>query len=402
MPRCLASAALSASRCPSAIMYNRTMHTRILILGAGFGGLELSARLSLELGADANVTLIDQSDGFVFGFSKFELMFGRATLPEVTLSYRDLVQSGVAFRQETIRSIDPTTRTVTTDQSSYDADILVVALGAEYDLQAIPGFAEGGYEFYSIPGALRTHEILQSFPGGRVVIGILGQPFKCPPAPCEAAILLDEWLVQHGTRDISTISVISPWGIPIPPSPDGSKAILDRFAERGIAFVKDQVIVSVDPKRKLIHLADGSEVPYDLLLGVPVHRVPKVVQASGLALDGWIPVDRVNLATRFPDVYAIGDVTSAPVPKAGVFAESAARAVADHLIAQFRGQGTPKPFDGTGSCYVEFGGHLVARLDADFLGGPKPTAPWASASLDLAQEKRDFASTRQTRWFGAQ
>ena len=377
-----------------------SMATRFVILGAGFGGLELSARLASEFGADADVTLIDRSDGFVFGFSKFELMFGRATLPEVTLLYRDLLHPGVTFRQETVVAIDPTARRVTTGEATYDADILVVALGAEYDFDAIPGFSESSDEFYSIPGALRVHEVLQSFAGGRVLIGVLGQPFKCPPAPCEAAILLHEWLVQRGTRSVSEISVISPWGVPIPPSPDGSKAILDRFSELGISFVNDAVITAVDAEQKNVSLGDGRTIPYDLFLGIPANRVPDVVQESELAVDGWIAVDPVNLATRFPNVYAIGDVTSAPVPKAGVFAESAARAVADHLITEIRGQGTPTPFDGTGSCYVEFGDQQVARLDADFLSGPEPVAPFVTASLELAQEKRDFASARRTRWFG--
>lgn len=376
------------------------MHTRFLILGAGFGGLELSARLSTAFGVDADVTLIDRNAGFVFGFSKFDLMFGRADLSEVTLRYRDLVQPGVTFRQESVTAIDPTMRRVTTDRETYDADVLVVGLGAEYDISATPGLAEGGYEFYSIAGALRVREMLPSFTGGRVVIGILGQPFKCPPAPCEAAMLMDDWLVGRGIRATSEITLISPWGVPIPPSPEGSKAILDRFAERGIVFAKDRVITGLDPERKIVRLKDGGTIPYDLFLGVPVHRVPEVVQASGLAVDGWIPVDPAHLLTRFPHVYAVGDVTSAPVPKAGVFAESAARAVAEHLIAEARGEGSPRPFDGTGACYVEFGEHRVGRLDADFLTGPRPVAPFAPASLELAEEKRAFGLTRQKRWFG--
>ena len=375
------------------------MSTHFVILGAGFGGLELAARLSAELGHEADVTLIDKNEAFVFGFDKFELMFGRATLPEVSVYYRDLVKPGVTFRQETVVSIDPATRRVTTDRASYEADVLVVALGAEYDPAATPGFVEGGYEFYSISGALQLRDVLPSFTSGAVVIGVLGQPFKCPPAPCEAAMLLDQWLTERGIRSDVQISVVSPWGLPVPPSPDGSKAILDRFAERDIAFVNEQVITGLDPGAGLVHLRDGEAMPYDLFLGIPVHRVPAVVEASGLAVDGWIPVDRTNLATRFPNVYAIGDVASAPVPKAGVFAESAARAVAEHLITQIRGEGTPTPFDGSGSCYVEFGDDRVGRVDADFLTGPTPTGPFVSPSLEMAVEKADFASTRRARWF---
>jgi sulfide:quinone oxidoreductase len=233
-----------------------------------------------------------------------------------------------------------------------------------------------------------------------VIIGVLGEPFKCPPAPCEAAMLLDEWLTDRGVRSNVEMSVVSPWGTPVPASPSASKAILDRFAERNIAFVPDQVVTSLDVAKEVALLRDGRALPYDLFLGIPIHRVPAVVEESGLSVDGWIPVDKANLATRFPDVYAVGDVTSAPVPKAGIFAESAGRAVAEHLIARLRDGGTPAPYDGAGSCYIEFGDHKVGRVDADFLTGPSVVAPFTAASLEGAEEKKEFASTRRRRWFG--
>jgi sulfide:quinone oxidoreductase len=377
------------------------MAARIVICGAGFGGLELAARLSAAFGSDADVTLIDQNDGFVFGFSKFELMFGRATLAEVTHRYADLVQPGVRFRQETITQIDPGAKRVTTEREVYEADTLVIALGAEYDPGATPGFVEDGHEFYSVPGAIALHDVLRDFTGGRIVIGVLAQPFKCPPAPCEAAMLLDDWLVTQGRGDATTITLVHPWGVPVPPSPDGSQAILARFAERHITFLGDAAITHLDPATHTVHTQAGDPVPYDLFLGIPTHRVPDVVAASGLAEGGWIPVDPATLATRFPGVYAVGDVTSAPVPKAGVFAESAARAVAAHLIDAATGSATFTPFDGRGACYVEFGAGLVGRVDADFLTGPKPTAPFAAPSAGLVAEKAAFRTTRGRRWFGA-
>ncbi|HRC62241.1 MAG TPA: FAD-dependent oxidoreductase [Dehalococcoidia bacterium] len=377
------------------------MDTNTLILGAGFGGLELASRLSDAFGPDAGVTLIDQNEGFVFGFSKFELMFGRATLDEVMHRYAELVKPGVAFRRERILSIDPAARRVVTDRETYEAQTLVVALGAEYDPGATPGFVEGGHEFYSVPGAIALHDVLLGFEGGAVVIGVLGQPFKCPPAPCEAAMLLEEWLTKRGQRERSSVTLVHPWGTPVPPSPDGSVAIRQRFEERGITFLGDRTITHIDPAAKTVHIADGSTVPYDLFLGIPIHRVPAVVVESGLAEDGWIPVDKTNLATRFPGVYALGDVTSAPVPKAGVFAESAARALASYLIDQAKQTADFRPFDGSGSCYVEFGGGLVGRVDADFLTGPQPRGPFVAPSEELAREKAGFATTRDRRWFRA-
>jgi len=375
--------------------------TRVVILGAGFGGLELTTRLSAAYGDGINVTLIDKNDAFVFGFSKFELMLGRQDRDAVSSSYRTIAKPGVEFRQELVTSIDPAARRVVTDKAAYDADVLVVALGADYDFGATPGFSEGGHEFYSVAGALALRDVLPNVTSGRVVVAVVSEPFKCPPAPCEAAMLLDEYFSSRGVRNAIEISVISPWGIPIPASPPASKAILERFRERNISFVPNQGVTSVDPAAKTAVLRDGTSLAYDLFLGIPVHRVPAVVAASGLAVDGWIPVDKANLLTRFQDVYAIGDVTSAPVPKAGIFAEGAARAVADHLIVRLRNEGSARPYDGAGSCYIEFGDHKVGRVDVDFLTGPSVVAPFTEASLQGAEEKREFASSRRARWFGS-
>jgi len=377
------------------------MSHKVLILGAGFGGLELSSLLDSELGDEVEITLIDKNAGFVFGFSKFELMLGRTTLPEVTLSYSDMKKPGVNFRQETITSIDPANRRVTTDANSYEADTVVVALGADFDIAATPGLAEGGHEFYSVPGAIAVKDVLTDFKSGSLVIGILGQPFKCPPAPCEAAILLDEWFEQRGLRSDIDITLVSQWKVPIPPSPDGSKAIVEKFAERNINFITEQVITSLDPQSRTANFKDGGSISYDLFMGVPVHRVPEVVQRSGLAENGWVPVDHTNLLTKFPGVYAVGDVTSAPTPKAGVFAESAAAAVAEHVISEIRGTGDPRPFDGQGACYVEFGDRMVGRMNADFYPGTKATAPFTQPSREIAVEKAAFVTERKRRWLGS-
>jgi sulfide:quinone oxidoreductase len=163
------------------------MKTRVLVLGAGFGGLELATMLSDALGDDANVTLIDKNDAFVFGYSKLDVMFGRTTLDAVCLEYRDFVKPGVRFVQQRITAIDPQARQVTTDGGIYEADVLVVALGADYDLDATPGLNEGANEFYSVAGAARLRELLPSFSQGRAIVGVCGAPFKCPPAPSEAA-----------------------------------------------------------------------------------------------------------------------------------------------------------------------------------------------------------------------
>ena len=343
--------------------------SKVVILGAGFGGLELATMLSEALGGDVEVTLIDKSDAFVFGYSKLDVMFGRTTLDAVRLPYAEIVKPGVRFLRETVTAIDPEARRVTTSAGSYDGDVLVVGLGADYDLDATPGLAEAGNEFYSVAGA----ELLPAFTRGRAVIGVCGAPFKCPPAPSEAALLLHDYLSARGVRNDCEISFVIPFGTPVPPSPDTSAALVAAFAERGIEFVSGRRVASLEGGRGVALLDDGSELPFDLFLGVPKHRAPDVVLASGLAEDGYVPVSSQTLESRFPGVYAIGDVATVGVPKAGVFAEGAARVVAASLIATIRGDEQPAAYAGQGSCYIEFA---------------------------LVEEKRDFGSTRRTRWFG--
>ncbi|HEX7058659.1 MAG TPA: FAD-dependent oxidoreductase [Solirubrobacterales bacterium] len=376
------------------------MKARVLILGAGFGGLELATSLSEGLGDEVEVTVIDKSDSFVFGFSKLDVMFGREEAEAVRLPYDDFAKPGVRLLRETVLAIDPEARSVRTDAGVHEADYLVVALGADYDMDATPGLAEGGNEFYSVAGAERLAGMLPEFSGGRVVIGVCGAPFKCPPAPSEAALLLHDYLSERGLRGDSEITFLMPLPSPVPPSPETSAALLDAFAERDIAFRPEARIASLDPARRVAVLKDGDEVPYDLFLGVPKHRAPDVVIESGMTEEGYIPVESATLETRFPGVYAIGDVATVGVPKAGVFAEGAGRVVAKELIARVRGEGKPDAYDGLGSCYVEFGAGRVGRVDVDFLSGPKPTGAFHEPSAALVAEKEHFGSSRRARWFG--
>src|SRR5437667_3835502 len=376
------------------------MKTRVVVLGAGFGGLELATMLSEALGDDIDVTLIDKNDAFVFGYSKLDVMFGRTTLDAVRLEYRDIAKPGLRFLQQTITAIDPDARRVTTDGGVHEADVLVVALGADNDLHATPGLAEGGNEFYSVGGAIRLGELLPTFSEGRAIVGVCGAPFKCPPAPSEAALLLHDYLSARGVRDACEISFVIPFGTPVPPSPDTSKALVAAFAERGISFVPGRRVASLDAGRSVAVLDDGSEMPFDLFLGVPKHRAPDVVIASGMTEDGYVPASSKTLETRFPGVYAVGDVATIGVPKAGVFAEGAARVVAASLTATLQGGEQPGAYGGPGSCYLEFGAGRVGRVDIDFLSGPKPTGTFREPSAALVAEKHDFGSSRSARWFG--
>ena len=379
------------------------MKKHVVILGAGFGGLELATRLQETAPDDVHVTLIDKNDFFFFGFSKFEVVFCRKHSDEIKSFYRNLAP-GIDFRQEMIESIDPTARRVTTRASVYDADILVVALGADMDFEATPGLTKGGQEFYTLGGAERLSQVLPDFSSGVAVIGILGLPYKCPPAPFEMALQLHDYLSGRSVRTNTEIRVLSPAPTPLPISKEGSETILRLFAERGIEFLPGNPVVSIDSSTKQAAIKDRGTISYDLFIGVPVHRAPSVVAASGLTEQGWIPVNSRNLETRFPDVFAVGDITKIPVgtaavPKAGAFADRAAATVADEILYRVRGTGSPGNFDGIGTCFLEFGGGMVAKVEANFLGGPAPSVRFSGPSKEFRADKEIFASSRLDRWF---
>ena len=378
------------------------MKKHVLILGAGFGGLELATRLSETIPDAVRVTLLDRNDAFFFGFSKLEVMLGRQSAEEVKLYYRHIAKDGVEFRQETVTGIDPAARRVTTNAGSYDADFVVVALGADYDMAATPGFEAGGHEYYTLAGAERLRDALADFDGGRVLVSVLGQPFKCPPAPFEGSFLLHEYFMQRGIRDSVQMSTTFPMQRPVPVTGAVAQMFRDALAERGVEELPQRLVTGIDPNTRMAQLASGETLPYDLFVGIPVHRAPDVLAASGLTVNGWVPVDQDNLRTQFPGVYALGDVCTGPrtVPKAGIFAESAALVVADEIAAAISGAEPPAPFEGSGVCYAEFGAGLVSKVEVNFLRGEGPEAQRYDPSREYALEKEQFGATRRARWFG--
>ena len=376
------------------------MKARILVLGAGFGGLELTTLLTESLGDSLDITLIDKSDSFTFGYSKLDVMFHGTPVEAVRLPYRNFVKPGVRFRRETIASIDPAAKRVTTDGGVYEADYLILALGADYDFAATPGLAEAT-EFYTVAGAERIAKMLPTFAGGHVIIGLCGAPYKCPPAPCEAALMMHDYLTAKGIRQKSRITLISPLEAPVPPSPETSQALLTAFEERDIAFIAEREVKAIDVAQRIATTDDGQQHSYDLFLGVPAHRAPQVLTDAGMTEGGWVPVNKYSLETRFPGVYAIGDCAKQGTPKAGLFAEGAARAVATGLIARMKSGVAAVPHEGKGSCYLEFGGGLIGRVDVDFFSNPAgPTGTYFPPSVAMRANKEQFGASRRARWFG--
>jgi sulfide:quinone oxidoreductase len=372
----------------------------VLVLGAGFGGLELATCLSEALGDRVSVTLIDKCDNFVFGYSKLDVMFGKQEPAAVRLPYRAIAKPGVEFRQETILAIDPVRKSAVTDRGTYQGDVLVVALGADLDPGATPGLVEHGHEFYSVAGAETLRDVLARFEGGNVVVAVTTPHFKCPPAPSECSLLMHDFLLERGLRERSTITLVSPHPTPLPVSPEVGAAILAELTDREISFVGGATISAIADSGQTVRLGDGTAIPADLIVAVPVHVAPNVVVESGLTENGWIPTDKHTLKTRYSDVYALGDVASVGVPRAGVFSEGQAKVVAQQLIAQARSGADNAHYEGAGICYLEFGQGQVGKVDVNFLGGPAPRAQLETPTPEVRAEKTQFGASRRARWFG--
>lgn len=376
------------------------MKKRVLILGAGFAGMELATSLSETHGDSVDVTIIDKADTFMFGFSKLDVMFGKATAESLRLPYREFVKPGVTLKREAVRAIDPEARRVVTDVGTHEADFLVIALGADYDASTTPGVVLGENEFYSIPGAIRLRDVLPTFRRGYAVVGVCGAPYKCPVAPSECALMLHDYLLERGVRADCDITLVSPLPSPVPPSPETSKALLAAFAERNITFLGSSRVLSVDSAGQRVLLDGDRELPCELFLGIPKNRAPDVVIAAGMTEDGWVTVNPRTLETKYPGVYAVGDLAATGAPKAGVFAEGAAKAVAQNLSALIHGEQPTAQNPGFGTCYVEFGANQIGRVDVDFFSGPKPTGTFHQPSEETRGDKHAFGAQRRARWFG--
>jgi sulfide:quinone oxidoreductase len=353
----------------------------VLVLGGGVGGLVTANELRRRLGPSDRVVLVERERRHLFQPSLLWLMVGRRRRDQIERSLRELLDPGVELVEAEVRSIDPAARCVETTAGVLVGDALVVALGAEPDRDAVPGYREAALDFFSPEGAAACARALEGFRGGRVVVTVAALPYKCPAAPYEAALLLDDELRRRGLRERSEIDVYSPEPAPMPVAgPAMGAAVVSLLSAKGIRYHPNSRIERFEPGSREIVLADGSRAGYDLLAGVAPHRAPAVVRESQLAGDaGWIPVDRATLETRHPGVYAIGDVTTItlangkPLPRAGVFAHGEGLAVTRGIAASFAGRAATDAFDGVGYCWVEAGAGRAAFAVGGFFAEPDPT-----------------------------
>ena len=377
------------------------MSAKVLILGGGFGGWVAANNIRNGLPVDHQVTVVDRKDSSYLGLSLLWLMTGERKADRISRSFSSLERKGIFFVRGDIDSIDPQQRDVVVGGKTFSGDYLVVALGAELAPETIPGLQEAGHNFYTLSGADALRRAMANFSGGRLVIMTTAPAYKCPAAPYEAAMLLEDYCRSHNLKDKTRIELYSAEPGPMAVAgPTVSRAVRQMVESKGIVYHPEHQVVEADPAARRLRFSNGVEAGYDLLCYVPPHRAPRVVRESPLIGEsGWIVVDRHTLATRFERVYALGDVVSIPLklgkplPKAGTFAEKEAHVVARNVIRDITGKGEAASYDGRGECYVETGDGLTAYGEGKFYGDPvpevilHPPAPeWHEAKIRYEKE----------------
>lgn len=375
----------------------------VVILGGGFGGLSSANELRNSLNSSQlKITIIDKKDWFMVGFAKLWILNGTRTFENSIGSLNNLPKKEINFIKEEISSIDLQNKNIETSSQKISYDYLIISMGAVLAPEKIPGLQENGFNLYDHNHLSEIHEKLMTIKSGKIAISIMGMPYKCPPAPFEASLLIDSMLRKRDVRDSIQIDFYSPAPITLPAAgPEVSKKILELVNSEKIVFHESSKIRSVEPNKLIF---DDSESDFDLLLAIPPHIAPKVIYDSGLAKEpGFILINR-DCKTAFENVFAIGDVTSLivtesmAVPKAGIFAEGEGISVAKNIISKILSKKEEILFDGKGGCFLESGRDTASVIEVDMFSNSKPTTNLTEFTSDNLSKKLKFEKDRLTNW----
>lgn len=377
--------------------------THVLVLGAGFGGISAALEAHRLLGAGHRVTLVDEGASFRMGLGKLWMMDGRRRRGEGHRPLAALRSHGIEVLQGRITGIDPEARTATVDGKTIGADGIIVALGARLAPEATPGLA-AVHNLYEEAGAEAFGRRLREVRDGTLLIQVCGMPFKCPPAPYEAAMLAADMLRRAGSKAKVHLATPEPHPLPVAPPEVGGR-LLPMLRDAGVEYHPGCKPVKFENGR--VHWENGQGLAFDAAAAVPVHKVAAAVEASKLAgPNGYVPVEPATLRTRWPRVHAVGDVSALPLqngkalPKAGVLAEAQGRTAAAHLVHDLAGKGSPKPFEAIGTCYIETGSGKAVPAEGHFFDLPNPSFRFKDPSAAGLKEKERFESDRLREWFG--
>lgn len=358
---------------------------RIVILGAGVGGIVTANELRRLLPKEHRVVVVERNATYSFAPSFLWVMTGARKPIQIQRPLASLLRPGIELIIDTVKSIDSAHSRIETNNGSVEYEFLVVALGADLAFEVVPGLRESAHTYYTLDGAEQLSAELGNCPPGLVAVVVASMPYKCPGAPLEGAMLIADTLKRYRRHDVK-VELFTPEPQPMPVAgPQLGKATLEMLASRGIAYHAGQKLLNVDIGAKKLNFDGNRSASYNLLVAIPPHKSPSVVASSPLAAEtGWIPVDHSTLQTKVDRVYAIGDVTSVPLPgrwkpdvplmlpKAGVFAHSQALVVSKRIAGEITGRNSQELFCGDGYCMLEAGEDLAGFAHGNFFAEPSP------------------------------
>ena len=388
---------------------------QVLILGGGFGGLTSANLIRKSLSQEeCEITVVDKYQYFMMGLVNLWILSGSRKLEDSQVALNKLQDKGIKFLNDEITNIDPSENRVTikTNPNKLKYDYLVVALGAEIAPELIDGFEDNDESCFNVYDAKQVphlREKILSLKSGRVVVCIADIPYKCPPAPYEVSLLINDILVKNATRESIDLNMYVPTPIALPVAgPTMSQDVVKLLNNNRINFHPLHKLKRVSDK-KTIEFENGNKTSYDVLVMIPPHQVPKIIKDSNLLGDGdqhWINVDRFTLRTKYKNVFAIGDVTeirfdqTTTIPKAGIFAEGEAKIVSQQIINEIKNINSKKAvkFDGKGFCFMEIGDKKAGYIDTDFYNEAGPITRLDPPSGEFYQKKLDFERSRLNEW----
>jgi sulfide:quinone oxidoreductase len=388
---------------------------QVLILGGGFGGLTSANLIRKSLSQEeCEITVVDKYQYFMMGLVNLWILSGSRKLEDSQVALNNLQDKGIKFLNDEITNIDPSENRVTikTNPNKLKYDYLVVALGAEIAPELIDGFEDNDESCFNVYDAKQVphlREKILSLKSGRVVVCIADIPYKCPPAPYEVSLLINDILVKNATRESIDLNMYVPTQIALPVAgPTMSQDVVKLLNNNHINFHPLHKLKRVSDK-KTIEFENGNKTSYDVLVMIPPHQVPKIIKDSNLLGDGdqhWINVDRFTLRTKYKNVFAIGDVTeirfdqTTTIPKAGIFAEGEAKIVSQQIINEIKNINSKKAvkFDGKGFCFMEIGDKKAGYIDTDFYNEAGPITRLDPPSGEFYQKKLDFERSRLNEW----
>ncbi|MDC0883705.1 FAD/NAD(P)-binding oxidoreductase [Nitrosopumilus sp.] len=375
----------------------------VVILGGGFGGLSAANEIRNSLDSSkVKITIIDKKDWFMVGYAKLWIMNGTRTFENSIGSLNELPKKQINFIKDEIIEINYNNNFVKTNSENISFDFLIISMGAVLAPERVTGLVENGFNLYDHNQLDEIHQKLDKIESGKIAIVIMGMPYKCPPAPFEASLLVDSMLRKRGIRDSVQIDFYSPAPITLPAAgPEVSKKILDLVNSEKITFHNSKKIIRVEPKKLIF---ENDEYSFDILLAIPPHIAPKVIYDSNLAKEpGFIPINR-DCKTPHENIFAVGDVTSLvvtdsmAVPKAGIFAEGEGIAVAKNIVSKIESKESSALFDGKGGCFLESGRDTASIIEVDMFADPKPSTRLTESTKVNLSKKLDFEKERLSKW----